>query len=193
MKTRFLGALAAIAAIAAVSAPAHAVVIDKTYTVSATRFGQVAPVDPVTLTFSVLFDTEDPNAFFPQDVTIRNFNLPTGLKYRYIKESDQLYMCTAYIVPTICDQPANVLTYNSNWLLHNFAAGNTALFDGVMGYSYNDKVYYESTNLYVRDDGASGLATAVPEPASWALMIVGFGAAGATMRRKAAAARLQRA
>ena len=35
--------------------------------------------------------------------------------------------------------------------------------------------------------GLSGMAMAVPEPASWALMIVGFGLAGAALRRRRAA------
>ncbi len=33
---------------------------------------------------------------------------------------------------------------------------------------------------------ASGMISAVPEPATWAMMIIGFGAIGAAMRRRAA-------
>ena len=37
------------------------------------------------------------------------------------------------------------------------------------------------------DDGGREQATAVPEPATWAMMIAGFGLAGASMRRRRAA------
>ena len=58
-----------------------------------------------------------------------------------------------------------------------FAAGDT------VGFAVNyDGVYYnDSTAINVT-------LTAVPEPASWALMIAGFGLVGVAARRRAAAA-----
>ncbi len=41
-----------------------------------------------------------------------------------------------------------------------------------------------STFGYVAQFGTADVAGAVPEPASWAMMIIGFGAVGATLRRK---------
>ncbi|PZQ62265.1 MAG: hypothetical protein DI570_11570 [Phenylobacterium zucineum] len=41
---------------------------------------------------------------------------------------------------------------------------------------------------YASRSGAFMSGTAVPEPASWALMILGFGAAGATLRARRSAA-----
>jgi hypothetical protein len=40
----------------------------------------------------------------------------------------------------------------------------------------------------MRVDNLSGTAAVVPEPATWALMILGFGSAGATLRRRRGAA-----
>lgn len=184
MLMKLLGGLVALLLAAA---PAHAVLIDKTYTLMGTRFGQPAPVDPTMLTFSVRFDTNEADLETPRPVTIRSYNLPApnGLKFTYIRASDQLYICTGFIIPTQCEQPINTYHYNANWMVHYFSTGNVALFDGVMGYTYNDAVYYESNSMRVRDDGASGLATgAVPEPAAWALMILGFGGVGGALRRR---------
>jgi hypothetical protein len=45
----------------------------------------------------------------------------------------------------------------------------------------------ESTSLGIRDGSASGIGTpAVPEPATWAMMIAGFGLVGGVMRRRRA-------
>ncbi len=185
----FMKVLGGVAALLLAAAPAHAVLIDKTYTLIGTRFGQPAPVDPTMLTFSVRFDTTDADLDTPRPVTIRSYNIPapTGMKFTYIKASDQLYICTSFIISTQCDQPTNTYNYNANWMVHKFSTGNIALFDGIMGYTYNDAKYYESNAMRVRDDGASGLgggAGAVPEPASWALMILGFGGVGVALRRR---------
>jgi hypothetical protein len=43
----------------------------------------------------------------------------------------------------------------------------------------------ESASLGIRDGSASGISTpAVPEPATWAMMIAGFGLVGGAMRRR---------
>jgi hypothetical protein len=58
------------------------------------------------------------------------------------------------------------------------------------GFTGLDKVVLTMTGRYNDpnlDNLVYGLSNSVPEPASWALMILGFGAIGATMRRRAAA------
>lgn len=42
----------------------------------------------------------------------------------------------------------------------------------------------ESGQIVQRDDGSYGLAAPVPEPATWAMMITGFGMVGGAMRRR---------
>lgn len=185
----FMKLLGGVAALLLAAAPAHAVLIDKTYTLIGTRFGQPAPVDPAMLTFSVRFDTTEADLLTPRPLTVRSYNLPiqNGLFFHYIKASDQLYICSAYIVVGLCDTSTNFVHANAIWTLYNFSKGNVALFDGIVGYFYNDQKLYESKSMRVRDDGASGLGTgagAVPEPASWALMILGFGGVGAALRRR---------
>lgn len=184
MLMKLLGGLVALLLAAA---PAHAVLIDKTYTLTGTRFGQPAPVDPAILTFSVRFDTTEADLLTPRPVTVRSYNLPiqNGLFFHYIKASDQLYICSAYIVVGLCDVSTNFVHANAIWTLYNFSTGNVSRFDGIVGYFYNDQKYYESNSMRVRDDGASGLTTgAVPEPAAWALMILGFGGVGGALRRR---------
>jgi hypothetical protein len=41
-------------------------------------------------------------------------------------------------------------------------------------------------NYYYDSTGLSASITAVPEPATWAMMIIGFGAAGSMIRRRRA-------
>lgn len=80
---------------------------------------------------------------------------------------------------------------------------------GIYAENYNHKylgMYYgptsgyfdlnsRSASAFVRDNGVKGInyafrnpAGAVPEPATWALMMVGFGLAGAALRRRPAVA-----
>ena len=54
--------------------------------------------------------------------------------------------------------------------------------------SSNDGGYFYLDDVEVTDLGPVGGTGGVPEPASWALMIMGFGAAGAMIRRRKAVA-----
>lgn len=98
-------------------------------------------------------------------------------------------------------------TYNT--LTFNFVGGGSQEFDGTDVWNGPDfvgdrtkgfRVYYDFNGAKVssivlgsvgsdafESDGFAG-TLGVPEPASWALMIVGFGAAGAMMRHKRRAA-----
>lgn len=52
--------------------------------------------------------------------------------------------------------------------------------------SYTKPQYRIADGLYIGDDTDGNDVQAVPEPASWLMLIVGFGAVGGIMRRKAA-------
>ncbi|MBL8553104.1 MAG: PEPxxWA-CTERM sorting domain-containing protein [Phenylobacterium sp.] len=66
------------------------------------------------------------------------------------------------------------LSFSNNW---TFAAANFASVDRVT-FSGNSFMLFDDISI----DG--GVSTAVPEPGAWALMILGFGAAGAALRRR---------
>lgn len=78
----------------------------------------------------------------------------------------------------------------------NDAAQNFSLDTGGTGYNSNPG-FGSSYSAYVQDHSSAGdprtinyaflISGSVPEPASWALMIVGFGLTGAAMRRRNAA------
>jgi hypothetical protein len=106
---------------------------------------------------------------------------------------------------TITTDPDNIFTYALDAAFHNLAsveitaelpvmgieisngAGLTADFDNIVATPYGGVVCNVDHPLAcVGVDGGGG--GGVPEPASWALMITGFGMAGAALRRQRATA-----
>ncbi|WP_166430591.1 PEPxxWA-CTERM sorting domain-containing protein [Polymorphobacter arshaanensis] len=82
----------------------------------------------------------------------------------------------------------NLNTYSFNPATLSYANNGTLTF---AGYKASAGEYFTSVNYSGPEaTGATDiqLGNAVPEPASWALMIVGFGMVGATLRRRAAVA-----
>lgn len=66
-------------------------------------------------------------------------------------------------------------------------------FAGLDGRDASDPLRLQRPSLFtlpapVYSNGVLGVLTAVPEPATWAMLLTGFGCAGATMRRRRAAA-----
>ncbi len=74
------------------------------------------------------------------------------------------------------------LAYNSDWHTYSmsFKAGNAGAFTAYIGTTSADNVGPLVDDINLTKTGA------VPEPATWALMIGGFGLAGATLRRRRA-------
>ena len=61
--------------------------------------------------------------------------------------------------------------------------------NGGLGTGYTNGSFYPNGGPFSIDvTGAAVSVTGVPEPQSWALLVVGFGLVGATMRRRAAVA-----
>ncbi len=70
----------------------------------------------------------------------------------------------------------------TGWALRSLAVNNVARLDLVTNNTNGLNNYFGIDNVNFTLNAAPG---AVPEPATWALMILGFGAVGATMRRRA--------
>jgi hypothetical protein len=54
------------------------------------------------------------------------------------------------------------------------------------GYKVNQVILSSTSNSFEVDNAAAKFAAAVPEPSTWAFMIMGFGALGAVLRRRTA-------
>ena len=70
---------------------------------------------------------------------------------------------------------------------NGFAGGlGTSVPNPVQGYAFSgyDGWHSTPTQIALRIDGTAGAAGAVPEPASWALMLGGFGLVGSAMRSR---------
>lgn len=61
-----------------------------------------------------------------------------------------------------------------------FDGGPAAVANDCQGYLYYDRIHPTSA---IHQRIADAVLAAIPEPASWMLMIVGFGFVGATLRR----------
>ena len=74
--------------------------------------------------------------------------------------------------------------------------GNPVQIDGLWalmngnGTNSNANGIYFTAGLNGEQDGLFGVLTAVPEPSTWAMMLLGFGGIGLRMRRKSNNARL---
>lgn len=73
------------------------------------------------------------------------------------------------------------LVSNNGWNGYNVA--NSSLTNGVLTIDLRNTDFSQGANLNFSLTSGNG---AVPEPATWAMMIVGFGAIGATVRRRQA-------
>lgn len=161
-----------VASLAALTAnQAGAAIVTKTFSVSATGFGVGAPIQTVSGLFTFTYD----NAAFitppsPNGLTISNFNVPyTGTAAFSFNKGNNFLM----------------VSNNITGLTAYTVSPNTPGF----GFFINNPGGVPQINSLVYSTGAGQVWTSlqvsvasVPEPASWAMMIGGFGLAGAALR-----------
>ncbi len=98
---------------------------------------------------------------------------------------------------TIVDETTNSTVVDDGFLTPGTTSFTIGADTLTAGHSYSFETIFDNRYSFtggsdpaafhlfdVRTAGAFTLAADVPEPASWAMMIVGFGAIGATMRRR---------
>lgn len=168
-----LMALLVASAAALTANQAGAAVVTKHFVVSATGFEAGAPVPTASGVFSFTYDDA---AFITPitsaGLTIRNFNVPyTGVaKFTFNKGNDFLM---------VSDNISGLVSFTVSPVVPGFGflirhPGGAPQIQTLL-YSGSGKIWHASRI------NVSTLA-AVPEPATWAMMIAGFGLAGASLR-----------
>ncbi|THD63634.1 MAG: PEP-CTERM sorting domain-containing protein [Phenylobacterium sp.] len=137
----------------------------------------------------------------PSGSSTHSYDVATGMftdTYSFVLPTGQ---AGASVITTLSGQAANDLTFTGISL--NGAGGSTATGGGVSSahVSFQDVVAGGEQELIITGQGGSaasfggtvsfiqasdseGSVGAVPEPAAWALLCMGFGAVGATLRQR---------
>jgi hypothetical protein len=100
--------------------------------------------------------------------------------------SPDMFNTIAFFTST--GQLGPTLVGNAIWDCTACAAGGDQSFGARATYDFGDarvtKIVFGSSGNSFEFDNLAGTLVAVPEPTSWALMIMGFGMAGAVLRRR---------
>jgi hypothetical protein len=132
-----------------------------------------APLTPLYLEWSVVFDTDLTYNSDAAALTVLDTNIPSSLAFSYSPATRVLQFAT---VGTAFSCDLDPGQFCSTIRLADIVAPvPTFVGQGVEGGAWQARAITLGK-------------PAVPEPASWALMIAGFGLVGATLRRRASAA-----
>lgn len=172
--------LASATALATLAVPASAAPITRTFTGTLT-FADGGPVTATTFGFGFTYDpmvglTNRKVDYFTTSSTYAAFD-PSSV---YVSYTDQGF--------TIDGEGGNGLYYTKPDFFISVAdntttPGSTPAAYRVAGYTTGDGSSPHLASLGTLVE-TMGLTPAVPEPATWAMMIVGFGLVGGTMRRR---------
>lgn len=159
------------------AAPASASLITRTFDIEASNFAPAgAPVDPVSLIFSATFDPTMDTAATISGLSVQSFNLPYSSEFEYNAADDILTIGTSVGSDTQTPEYYNVIPNSYGSFIGGASTANPFSFG--LGYEVADGTYYSAAQYSV-----SSSASAVPETATWAMMIIGIGAIGGMMRR----------
>jgi len=160
-------------------ASAQAAVVMRTYEIQASGFsllfGSAAPLpaDPVFLSVTVDFDNSADIAATTTGLTVNSFNAPYAVKFSYWAAQDTLSFGTTPFLGGcgIPDGSFCVFVANASGATPSSSAFSQMTSSG--GF-WNAR----SSSLVVSEAGG------VPEPAAWAMMLLGFGGLGTALRAR---------
>ncbi len=156
---------------------ANAATVVQNLTIQASGFtlqfgdGSVLPVEPVVLDFSVSFDNAASFGGTTSGLTVNSFNLPYALQYAYFAGTDVLTVATNAGISS-CNNPA------SSFCTFISGISTTPTVSFLQQSTPTGGFWVAQTTSITSGSGA------VPEPATWAMLITGFGLVGASMRRR---------
>ena len=163
----------------------------------ASAFGQSAPVDPVTGSFRITFDNTKTYVSDTADIHIQTLNIDLGSLLAFTFSPSGVMGQSSpdeLVVGGLQDDPAHVQfspASNDFWLfIQNVSTAAT--FDQV-GYSQTS---VNGDNLFFTNDhtGSIGVTpvipSGVPEPSTWAMMLLGFAGFGYASFRRTSKPRL---
>jgi len=184
---RVLGALAFLVGFAN---SAHAAVIHQTYDFKASNFSvdgnplDLPPVDPVIGSITVTFDNDFDYPSQSTGITLNylNIDLSSPILFSYSAEFDTIMVGASHnglFGYQWGDDDFTMFIYDATGKVPNDYVG----FFGYTQHTVFNSFQTSELEVAIRPAGP------VPEPASWALMVGGFGLVGGAMRRRAGAVR----
>jgi hypothetical protein len=168
-----VAAVAAISAVALAAPEARASVVSRSFDITASGFTDLGdttpPTDPVYLDFTL---TIDPSQSYPAGMvglTVNKFNLSDPVSFAYYAPDEALTLSTG-----------------PEYSACSFGSGGfcTILYPAFSGSPIHDYVFTYITSGGVTWNATSIVAIAVPEPFTWAMMLVGVGTVGAISRTR---------
>jgi hypothetical protein len=174
------------------SMPAEAAVVTRAFRVTASTFANFdnapAPFASVVATFQVTYDDDRNSAVISPDLfsTVTDGRSNSGPfsavpVFRYFLANAVSTMPRLIIGGEI--NGVNVLTNRTNDFYIAFDASPVLNGFAMMGFTTEtDRVSFTATNASIVE---LPVATAVPEPSAWAMMILGLGAVAQSLRRRA--------
>lgn len=164
-------------AVLATAPAAQAALITQSFAFTASNYtrsfgdGSVAPVDPAGFIFTVTFDNSQTYEMETAGLTFAS-NVPYAATFAYNPASDILVLAT-FASSSSCSNPANSFC--------NFIGSFSTSPNVILAQQSTSTGGYWVAQTITPGADLGG----VPEPDAWAMLLLGFGALGATLRRRA--------